>query len=168
MAIVATSTVTVGSALSSALQRLASRSGQLRSTPPQTHSTSAQSVVGAPARVQSPQRLAYLTRVQASLNPAHASLLRLDLTALGAAIHSGNLTSAKTAFVTFKGDLRNVPQQQLNYSDSGLSQTATRADVRIDLLDSISRTAQEAASQLRQTAVSDLATNIGAIINAYA
>ncbi|MDE3202154.1 MAG: hypothetical protein KGN79_14665 [Acidobacteriota bacterium] len=167
MAFSATSTFAVRSALPNAALHLASTVNQSRVA---TFQTAAASVKGANTSAmitRSAQRLAYFQALQAALSPAQASLLRLDLTALGAAIHSGNLPSAQTAYITFKGNLRDIPQQQLDYSNSGLSQTATRADVRIALLNSISQAVRKAATQLKQGAASATAANVGSIIDTY-
>lgn len=168
MAFAATSTVAIHSALSRASLHLASKVSQSRAASAQTQPAATQSTSSAAIRSQIAERLAYLSQLRAGLSSANASRLGLDLTALGAAIHVGNLPSAKSAYVTFKGDLHNIPQQQLDYSASGLSQTATRADVRIALLNSITQAAQQAAIQLKQSALSDASANVGSIIDTYA
>ena len=74
----------------------------------------------------------------ASLSAATSSRLQIDLTALGSAIDSGNIESAKDAYSVIQGDLSNIPSEQLAKSDSGITQTVHRADMLIQFMNAAS------------------------------
>jgi hypothetical protein len=56
-----------------------------------------------------------------------------DLTALGKAIGSGNLTTAQSAFATLQGDLKNAPSQSLTNAESAVAQTVSWVDDLLNL-----------------------------------
>jgi hypothetical protein len=56
-----------------------------------------------------------------------------DLTALGTAIGSGNLTTAQSAFATLQSDLKNSPSQSLTNAESAVAQTVSWVDDLLNL-----------------------------------
>ena len=56
------------------------------------------------------------------------SQLATDMTALGTAIGSGNLTTAQQAFATVQNDLKNTPSQAIANAESAVAQTVGWVD----------------------------------------
>jgi len=68
-----------------------------------------------------------------STSTAAPTQFSTDLTALGTAIGSGDLTTAQAAFATLQGDLKNSPSQSLTNAESAVAQTVSWVDDLLNL-----------------------------------
>jgi hypothetical protein len=80
-------------------------------------------------------------------NSTAASQFSKDLTALGTAIGSGNLTDAQSAFATVQSDLKQTPSQAVTNAETAVAQTVQWVD---DLL-SLSSTNSEPTTPVDPT-----------------
>ena len=83
-----------------------------------------------------------------------ASQFSTDLTALGTAIGSGNLTNAQSAFATVQSDLKATPSQAITNAETAVAQTVQWVD---DLLSLSSTNSQPTAPVDPTTAMLDSA-----------
>jgi ribosomal protein S20 len=93
-----------------------------------------------------------------SSNSSGSSQLSTDMAALGAAIGSGDLATAQSAFATVQGDLKATPSQAITSAESAVAQTVQWVE---DLLN-ISSTSDNASTDTDpSTSMLDAAYNVG-------
>jgi hypothetical protein len=79
-----------------------------------------------------------LNSAQASASDSSSAPAQLstDMTALGSAISSGDLSMAQSAFATVQNDLKSTPSQAITNAESAVAQTVQWVDDLLNLSDS--------------------------------
>ncbi|MGA3264238.1 MAG: hypothetical protein ABSC47_09360 [Terracidiphilus sp.] len=77
-------------------------------------------------------------QTSSSSSSSSGSQLSTDMTALGSAIGSGDLSTARQAFATVQGDLKATPSQAVTNAESAVAQTVQWVDDLLNLSDASS------------------------------